>query len=993
MRIALAAYLILAVTPSQAVEPERLLSNFHHTAWTAKDGAPADIWALAQTLDGWLWIGSSAGLYRFDGVRFERMEAITGHKLLSGNVLALMADGDGGLWVGYRFGGISHFRAGQVWHYGEHDGLPPRSILAIDKAQDGTVWAATSNGIAFLRDARWQMLGMEVGLPDDIATQVVSTYPAGLLVGTRRSGAYLRPPGQTRFHKLALDDSANVFLVTPDQSLLAANDASGLFKFSDTRQQFSALPLRGEKIQRSAMLVDREGALWTATTGALRRSLLHRPDSAAQYLSVTQGLSGENIQVMLEDREGSVWLGTTGGLDRIRRNKLVSAPLPPELQHLGITKGERGAVWAGGAPYLVEIAADGRQTRHEHILPTTLYTDPSDVAWIGTSEGIWRFEGGASSFFALPSNMKGSDIQALSRDGKGGLWVSVAGKGIYLLKDGQWIARGGRTDLPDGAAITILVDGAGRAWFGFPGDRIALLEANRVRLLGSEQGLRVGNVLSLASRGDRVWVGGEGGVAYFDGTRFVPLTGRHGEPLLGVSGIVETAAGDVWLHGIEGISRVTAADLRRYVQAPTLGAPLERLNYEDGLVGVAMQIRPVPSLIEGSDGRIWYVTSAAAGWIDPLRIRRNALAPPLAITSLMADGKVHPLAAANVLPKGTSKLHIRFAALSLTIPERVRFRYRLEGVDRVWQDPSGRREAFYTNLGPGKYRFTVLAANEDGVWNETGASLALEIPPTFVQTPWFVLLVIVMVLGLLYLLYLLRLRQVTSRIRERAHERQIERERIARAVHDTLLQGMQGLMLRLQIAGKHAHTDADKAQAMIEQVLDQADQLMAEGRDQIMALRADIQFADGIPRALGLIGTTLADEHGNFFQLLIEGEPRDIQCAARDAIYGIGREALFNAYRHAQARKIELELIYGAEHLQLRIGDDGRGLDQAELEAAQRPGHWGWAGMRERADRIGAQLDIWSQPDKGTEVVLKVPAEQAYAPQRSGFWSVRHKPA
>ncbi|HEY9101750.1 MAG TPA: two-component regulator propeller domain-containing protein [Chitinimonas sp.] len=975
-----------------ATTPQRsLLANFHHTAWTVQQGAPADIWALAQTRDGWLWIGSSSGLYRFDGVRFERVEAFGGQKLLSSNILSLLATDDGSLWIGYRFGGISRARAGALRHYTEQDGLPKFSIMDIASAPDGTVWAATAKDLAYLTDERWHRLARGSGLPDDVMNQIVVDYPAGLAVATRGSGVYLRPPGAAQFHHLNLGSSPASLLHAPDQSLLAVNDAEGLFRYSDARRRFTPLIVPRERFERSKLLMDREGALWSAGGGFLRRTLLNTRNQDSYTLSQAQGLSGAYVQALLEDSEGTVWIGTSGGLDRLRRNRLVSVPLDTELYQPGITRGELGAVWVGGVPSVVDIKPDDLPQRPLPISTTALYTDPANVAWVGSARGIWRMEGKDRHLVAFPEELRDGEVQAISRDGQGGLWVAISGKrqGLYRHDGEQWQRKGRYDALPDGTPLAIQLDGLDQLWFGYSGNRIARLSGGKVTLFSSLDGLELGNVLSLHGRGRQLWAGGENGLAVYNGERFMPVRGVLGERFLGTSGMVATAEGDLWLHGTEGISRLGAQEIQTLLKQPDHLLQYERFNFQDGLTGSASQIRPLPSLIEASDKRIWYATSVAVGWLDPHHIPRNNRAPPVEITGLQVDGQRYPLENGLVLPKGSSKLRIEFTALSLRVPERVRFRYQLQGVDKGWQEGQGLREAVYTNLAPGQYRFTVTAANEDGVWSEKAATLSFEAKPRLTQTGWFAALCAFLLLALLVLLFRLRMRQVSRRIKDRAQERLIEREKLARAVNDTLLQGMQGLMLRIQGAQRYCDEDAGKAQDMIQEVLDQADALMAESREQITALRAVIEFADGVPRALGEIGTMLSHEHGVFFRLLTEGEQRDIRCEVRDEIYQIGREALFNAFRHAKARKVELELLYGRDFLQLRVGDDGCGIDPTQIQAERRPGHWGIAGMRERAEQIGAELDFWSQPGNGTEVVLKVPAELAYTPKKRRFWPTR----
>jgi signal transduction histidine kinase len=346
------------------------------------------------------------------------------------------------------------------------------------------------------------------------------------------------------------------------------------------------------------------------------------------------------------------------------------------------------------------------------------------------------------------------------------------------------------------------------------------------------------------------------------------------------------------------------------------------------------------------------------------------------------------------LPVHTTDVQIEYAGNSLAVPERVQFRYKLEGLDRDWHDAGTRREAHYANLGPGRYSFHVIASNNDGVWNDTGASLDFAIAPAFYQTRWFYALCAVGCLGLLLVLYQVRMRQVAAQVRSRLEARLVERERIARELHDTLLQGMQGLIWRFQAATDRI-PPAEAARQLMEQSLDRADQLLAEGRDKVKELRPTLGDAADLAKALAAEGEQFAGETSIEFRVAVQGDVRDLHPIVSEEGFLIGREALSNAFRHARARRIEVEIDYERAALHVRIRDDGEGIGGAVLDAGGRPGHFGLIGMRERAKKLGAQLDIWSRPGAGTEIDLRVPARVAYARAKrasGGFWASLGKP-
>ncbi|WP_307731067.1 sensor histidine kinase [Pseudoduganella chitinolytica] len=521
----------------------------------------------------------------------------------------------------------------------------------------------------------------------------------------------------------------------------------------------------------------------------------------------------------------------------------------------------------------------------------------------------------------------------------------------------------------------------GAIWMGHARNQVSLVGRDeRVHRLDARHGLHVGTVLALYPDGAGMWAGGEAGTALYRDGGFLPLRGAGGEPFRGVSGIVRLAGGDLWLHGADGIYRIAADALARWLRAPSDPVAFERFGALDGLRGHASQLRPLPSLVVAPDGLLWFATGSAVALLDPVNIPRNRLAPPVLIRAVTAAGRAYPAGAAVTLPQGSDSVQVAFTALSLAMPERVRLRYRLEGVDHGWQEAVGRREAFYTNLAPGTYRFHVTAANEDGLWNDAGAVLDLHIPPTFVQTPWFIVLLVLAAGALLFGAYVLRMRHVTrrlaERLQERMHERLAERSRIARSLHDTLLQAVQGLIMSF-----HAHVRqlpaGSRERARLDLALDRADRLLAEGRDQIMDLRASAPPAD-LAEALREFADGLAEPGTHAFEMVVTGTRQPLQAHVSEEIQAIAREALCNAARYAQAGHIVLEVDYGAAAFTLRVRDDGRGLDAAVAQAGSRPGHWGLVGMRERAAGIGASLRMASGPGQGTALEVTLAAALAY---------------
>jgi signal transduction histidine kinase/ligand-binding sensor domain-containing protein len=954
-----------------------LLTDYTHSAWTERDGAPTGVTKFAQGPDGWLWIATPTGLYRFDGVRFERTDTVHGHRLASSNIMALSTAPDGALWVGYRVGGVSVFRADGARTYAEDGGLRPVGVLHIEAAPDGAIWAAMRDGVAVLAPgaARFRYLGPGSGLPPLGVFQILFARDGSTWVGTN-SGAYFRKRGETRFTR-AWPHVTLVWLCEAPDGTIWGNDFKQGYYRVRTIEPAAGTPA-GPELEGYGMRFDRHGVMWMMHPDGLERRLA--ADAPEQRLSKENGISGPLPGALFEDREGNLWLGTQRGMDRLRPNRLRTLSVTPQLESPALVQGPAGEMWVGDyAGDLWRFDREGRVGREVEGKITASYTAPDGVLWLGAMEGVRRrARDGVLTMFRFPDELTGLRVHAMQQDRDGVLWVSFsAGKGVYRLAQGRWSKA---REVPDLLATSMAPDADGNVWIGHARSQVSIVNVGvgAVRQLGAAQGLQLGTILTLHADGNSMWAGGENGVALFRAGRFAALRGARGEQFRGVSGIVRTPGGELWLHGADGLYRIAGADLDRWLNDTRGALAFERFDAQDGMQGHAPQLRPVPSLKRARDGVLWYATGIAVGSIDPARILRNRLAPPLHVGPLIADGVRYPLADGRVPPlaPGTRTLQIDFTALSLSIPERVRLRYRLLGFDHGWQDALGRRQAYYTNLAPGKYRFEVIGSNEDNLWNTSGAALDLSIAPSFVQSGWFTLLAVALGALLLYGAYALRIGYLTRRMQERLQERLAERTRVARALHDTLLQSVQALLMSFDAHSRKLEQGTPE-RMRLEQTLNLAEQLLVEGRDQIMGLRTPAS-QQVLELALGQFGQSLAGYGPHSFGIKVEGRSRALRPDVHAELYAIAREALFNASRYAKASRIELELAYGANAFALRIRDNGRGLDDLVAAAGQRAGHWGLVGMRERAAGIGALLEIDSQAGAGTDITVTLPGQMAY---------------
>jgi signal transduction histidine kinase len=588
------------------------------------------------------------------------------------------------------------------------------------------------------------------------------------------------------------------------------------------------------------------------------------------------------------------------------------------------------------------------------------------------------------STVTMPAAVRKGEAYTCAEDTSGTLWISELGVGLFTYKNGAW---SGPLPIPLPKKVfprLLVAERTGGVWAFDRGHSLFLIKDGRVRTFGPAQGVQIGDIATVISNAHGTFVGGELGLARLNGDRFETLTAQNYPNLGLITGVTQDADGDTWLSSIHGVIRLRSADLARALAHPGAPLPLRRFDFRDGVPGMAQQKCCHGTAFAAKSDRVWFITSRGVAWVDPKRLTFNALPPPVMVRSVVVNGRALTPAPHMRLPPSVSDLHFDFAAPSLAVPERVRFLYRLEGVDAGWVDPGERRQAFYTGLAPGRYRFRVVAANNDGVWNRTGASVAFVVPPTFVQTRFFAALCGLAIIALLTMAYLWRSRQVANRLRDRLEAQLRERERIARDLHDTLLQGVQGLVLRFAAIAEAAPRQGEFRREM-DDALRRGEQIIGESRDHIHALR-NTASSKALIEQFERLGAELEARGDAQLIVTTEGEIREITPPVLEEVCKIGCEAIRNAFDHAKARTIVAEIIYDPDALRLAVQDDGQGLPEEVLRTGARAGHFGLPGMRERARRIGAKLMLANQ--EGLRVELRVPGRMAYQ-GRARVWEQR----
>lgn len=748
----------LLIAPAYGIEaPGRIASTFNHTKWSARDGLPSDSVWLAQSSDGWLWLGGASGLARFDGVTFERIEIASPHKRRSDAIYGFYADDEGSLWMGHEYGGISRRLAdGSFRHYGLAEGMPEATVTGISQDASGTMWALSS-GLLRLDGQRWRQVTEDEGLP---AGAAFSIYPDqhGTLWISHEQGIFYCPINETKFRRLdrVVPPDGGDFLQSPDGRLWYI-DRDGV-------RALTLQPASKPRVSRAtarrwyAAMFDRHGDLWTMYP-ELMRIPAPVPDEVkfaaikdADTYSSRDGLSSAKALSLIEDREGTIWVATPAGLDRFRRTNVHPVSFDERPYFVGMVDAGDGAIWVGMYIGVVPGPKDGlwkfdgelkREAPATIPAVTAIHRDARGSLWIGAAQGLWKrqSDGEFQRLPTLPASVRDKQIHALTVDAAGDLWVAPASANaaLYRLRDDAWQPFGNLTGLPQQRVMAQALGADGQMWFGYLDGSIAAVRDDRVRVYAAGAGLS--RPVTAISAADQVFVAaGQDGVSVLHREGFQRLRAEDPAALVKVTGILQLANGDVWLNGIRGAVRIDGRQMKRAMLDGTYQVPLEVFDTEDGYPGIAQDRRPMPTITQGSDGKIWIATTLGAAWLQPDKIHRNVVSPSVHIRSVMADQKQYPVTNSAQLPKGTRDFQVSYTALSLARPELVRFRYRLDGYDSTWTEAGNRRDAYFTNLPPGTYRFEVLAANPNGVWSESAKAISIHIPALFVQTRTFVVL-------------------------------------------------------------------------------------------------------------------------------------------------------------------------------------------------------------------------------------------------------------
>lgn len=962
---------LACLKPILAIDPAVSTSQYLHASWTQEEGAslPA-VQALAQTPDGYLWLGTATGLIRFNGVRFVNWAPKPGEELPSENIRHLNACSQGGLWIDTAKG-VARMDGAHIVRYPALDKWLGGFAGPISVDHAGDLWlaggASAGGGLAHLRaDGTLKVYGAADGLPDQKVQSLFESSRGDLWLGTH-DGLCRWSPG-IKAECTVVRNLTILFIAEADRGVLVA-DGSGrrIVRIADGKMQTVLAKVGDASLDPLFLRRDRDGNVWVGTAG---QGLVRLFGGNSERLTHRDGLSSDVVSALLEDREGNLWVGTPKGIDQLREPKILHVSTQDGLSSDAVMEVESargGGVWAGTSGGLDLL--DGPRVTHYLMnsgLPTTTVMSlfqGGDGLWVGTTGGLARQSG---ERFAEVRDERGEHllIFAMTMDHAGDLILADARKGLLCLHDGvvRSLSFGGSENRH---VYQVLAASNGVLWVGYYEGGISAREGESVRWYGPGQGLAQGPVEAIYEDHEgTIWVGTGSGVSRFRNGRWTTWTAAQGLPEGGVNGLQEDEEGGFWLVTSAGILRLSLPALDRIPDGSPAGLSFTLYGLTEGLRLPSSGNMANPRITKSNDGRLWLRVEDGIAVLDPRRIRMNRVPPPVVIEQLMVDGKPMDTEALTKTGFRGHEVQFTYTGLSLSVPEAVRFRYKLDGLDKDWTDAGTRRYVTYVNLPPAKYAFRVMACNNEGIWNRAGARLDFAIAPEFYQTRWFLPLCLLTASMMVWGIYQMRVRSLVMRFKLVAQER----ARMTRELHDSLLQGFSGVVFQLEAVSRLFDSDPENGKRRLERAMEQADQSLLEARRAIMSMHLPELEGNTLPEALQAAGDRAVEGSPMLFHLTAKGNVRQLPYEIQANLYLVGREAISNAVSHSKGKKIGVQLAYSARRVILTIQDDGTGMD---LESAlKKTDHRGVAGMHGRAKHIGANLTVDSRPGQGTRIEL-----------------------
>ncbi len=961
---------LLSPREATALDVRDTLARYGRQTWLTETGLPQDsVHAILQTRDGYIWLGTEGGLVRFDGFRFTTYDMQNTPGLKSNNVRSLIEAPDGALWIGTA-GGVVRYRESQFRSFGIESGLPSENVWSVTIDREGVLWAGTAGGFAelskdhFERSAKTTTSDGDAAVAKDASGTIWIGTPSGVF-SLRGNGTL--PEGmniQGEATALSFDRNGQAWIGTEHGLEVFGKGVHKRYERKD------GLP--GGRI--TALMVDREGAVWVGADSGLARVINGR----VERLPTNDALSSNAVLSLFEDREGSVWIGTDlSGLTILRKQKFYSYAFSDTIKNdqvRCVLEDRKGVVWIGTNGSGLKRFADGRfsgfttQNGLSSNVILSLAENANEDLLVGTPDGLNRVEHEKISTITaqtLPEEF----IRSIYPDRDGSLWIGTR-RGLSQIKNGEVTTFTESDGLGSDLVGALLRDRSGDLWIGTL-HGLTRLQGGRFRNYTKKDGLS-GDVITDLCEGEdgAVWIATQdGGLSRFRDQTFQQFGSNTGLPET-IYGMANDSNGDLWLAAKTGIFQIRRSDLERLASRTVSQVSITSYGTADGLRVQECSGGGHPAVWKDHQGAIWFSTAKGVAVLAANHNELNTVPPPVVLESVSIDDQVFAPSQLTEVAAGHARFSFEYAGLSYVAPQRVRFKYKLDGFDRAWIDAGTRRVAYYTNVPPGSFVFHVIARNGDGVWNERGVSFTFGIQPHFYQTWWFRSVLAVLITLLLYALYYWRLKQV---------ERQFnlllrERNRIAREIHDTLAQGFAGVSVQLELVNRLLVFPTEAAKEHLNRARLLVRESLSEARRSIWELRSQEADSRDLAGRFSKLSRQVGEVSGTDVQLTIHGIYRQLDPQVEDEVFRIGQEALANAVRHSGAQRITIDLTFTSRKLKMTVADDGRGF-VSEKKSAGPDGHFGLQGMRERAEQIRGELTIQSSVGSGTTVYLEAPAK------------------
>jgi signal transduction histidine kinase/ligand-binding sensor domain-containing protein len=961
------------------------MSQYVHDKWGADRGfIGGGVYAICQSNDGYLWIGTERGLVRFDGFTFTLIQRPLLGSPPIGAVRGLVSDVEGDLWIRLDGPHLLRYREGKFEDAFVRYGLGEAAFTAMSLDGEGhlLLWGIRNRTLRY-RDGKFQNIATTKDM-DGIAISVAETRDRRVWMGTRDVGLF-------RINQGSLVSVSNQLYDISINALLPANNG-GLWIGTEAGMEFwdgnglvkTGLPSFMKQLQILALTKDHEGNVWIGTNHGLFRM------TPAGVISPDHRNSDGEVTAIYEDRDGDIWFGGSRGIERLRDGMFTTystAEGLPSENNGPVYVDDEGRTWfaplLGGLYWL----KDGRVGR------ITVAGLDSDVVysisggdgevWVGRQlGGLTVVTKSGDSFVARTytkaDGLAENSVYSVHRNRDGTVWAGTVSAGVSRLKGGKFTNYSAVNGLALNAVNSIVEGNDGTMWFATPTGLASFSGESWINRSVSE-GLPSPNVRSIFEDSKQVlWIATSGGLAFLKADHIgVPY--KLPESLREeVFGVAEDKRGFLWFATSDHVLQV---DRDRLLTGALDHWDVESYGIADGLQGVE-GIRRERSVVSDSLGRVWISLNHGLAVADPEIILNDSIPVTVRIESISAGGS--PVNPKDPLKFAADRQNISFsyASTSLSTPERVRFRYKLDGYDQGWSDVVASRQAIYSHLAPNSYRFRIVAASREGLWNGPETTVPFIVEPAFWQTRWFRASCLALCALVIVALFRLRMYQLTRQLNVRFQERLAERTRIAQELHDTLLQGFVSASMQLDVAEDQLPDDSP-TKPVLRRVLQLMGRVTEEGRNALRGLRTAENDGRDLEIAFSRMRQELAIDEKIGYRVIAHNDTRPLRPVIRDEVYRIGREALVNAFLHAQANTVEVEVEYANKYLRVMVRDDGCGIDPQVLDAG-RQGHWGLPGMRERSEGIGASLRLRSRIGAGTEVELTVPSAIAFESQAHG---------